>query len=56
MQDVLYLVIIAAFFAVCVGYVRALDRLVGPPDDAPDTLDELAGETGDRSELAGARR
>ena len=36
MQDLLYLAITAAFFALCVGYVRALDRLVGPPDGATD--------------------
>ena len=52
MQDLVFLVLTAAFFAVCVGYVRALDRLVGPPDGPPDPLDELSVTT---DELAGVQ-
>ncbi len=49
MQDLLYLAITATFFTVCVGYVRALDRLVGPPDGGTDGLAE-----GDGAEVDGA--
>ena len=32
--DVLFVLITLAFFALCVGYVRVCDRIIGP--DAPD--------------------
>lgn len=43
MADVLFLLLAAAFFALCGLYVRALDRLVGPPD-TPDPDREGAAE------------
>ena len=30
MADVLFIVIVVAFFALCVGYVRVCDRIIGP--------------------------
>jgi hypothetical protein len=28
--DLVFLVIVVAFFAVCIGYVRLCDRIIGP--------------------------
>jgi hypothetical protein len=40
MRDVLVLLLIAAFFAVCIAYVWWCDRIIGPdPVDLPDALD-----------------
>ncbi len=37
MRDVIVLAIVAAFFALCVAYVRWCDRIIGPdPDDLRD--------------------
>ena len=30
MADVVFVVIILAFFALCVGYVKVCDRIIGP--------------------------
>ena len=42
MRDVIVVAVTAAFFALCVAYVRWCDRIIGPgPDDLPDDdLDE----------------
>jgi hypothetical protein len=32
--DLLFIAIVSAFFALCVGYVRLCDRIIGP-DPAP---------------------
>jgi hypothetical protein len=37
MADVWVLLLIVAFFALCVGFVRGCDRIIGPDD-----VDELA--------------
>jgi hypothetical protein len=38
MADVIFVAVICAFFALCVGYVRWCDRIIGPDDvDAPVT-------------------
>jgi hypothetical protein len=47
MTDVLFVALVVAFFALCVGYVRACDRIVasGPEPAAeasPDSDRELA--------------
>ena len=36
MRDLLYVVITLAFFAVCVGLVRACDLLLGPDEESLD--------------------
>lgn len=42
MRDVVYLLIVVAFFALCVGYVGLCDRIIGPdpadPSGPPDTV------------------
>ena len=43
--DVLFVLITLAFFALCVGYVRVCDRIIGPdgPDlSAADSMSEEA--------------
>ena len=44
MADVVYLVIIAAFFVLAAGYVKACEAILGPdqaaPADAPETEPE----------------
>jgi hypothetical protein len=50
MADVMFIVILIAFFGACVGFVRICDRVIGTDDvlstagvdDAEDTKDELA--------------
>jgi hypothetical protein len=43
MSDLLFVAVAVAFFALCVGYVRACDRIVEsggkPADDATPALD-----------------
>ena len=36
MRDIVILLVTAAFFAVCVAYVRWCDHIIGPDPDAPD--------------------
>lgn len=48
MKDVVLVLALLAFFGVCVLYVRACERLMGP-DDAVDTGDET--EAADSEEL-----
>jgi hypothetical protein len=35
--DLLFVIITIAFFALCVGYVRVCDRIIGPDPAAPTT-------------------
>jgi hypothetical protein len=44
MTDVYYVALVVAFFALCVGYVRACGRVVGdePPTTEPDAEPEPA--------------
>jgi hypothetical protein len=42
MRDVLMLLLIAAFFALCVAYVWWCDRIIGPD---PDDLDSVSPHT-----------
>jgi hypothetical protein len=37
MADLIFVLVAVAFFAVCVAYVRACDRLVRGGADAPET-------------------
>ena len=37
-RDVIYLLITVAFFAICVGLIKACDQVIGP-----DELDDLDG-------------
>jgi hypothetical protein len=42
MRDVVMLLVIAAFFAVCIAYVRWCDRIIGPdPGDLAEDGDDL---------------
>jgi hypothetical protein len=47
--DVLFLVILVAFFALAVAFVRACDRIVGPDTE---TLDATQSRTQDTTDLA----
>jgi hypothetical protein len=45
MRDVIVLLIIAVFFALCVAYVRWCDHIIGPdPDGLRDGDDDLAAD------------
>jgi hypothetical protein len=44
MQDILFVGIAIAFFAICVAYVRGLDRLVRGAEEAEATHDAVAQE------------
>ena len=41
MVDLLFIVVVIAFFIVCVAYVRLCDRIIGP--DAPERESADAG-------------
>jgi hypothetical protein len=43
MRDIMMLLLIMAFFAVCIAYVRWCDRIIGP-DPVDLTDEEPAGE------------
>ncbi len=40
MGDLVFLLVIVAFFALAVLFVRACDRIIGPEEAAPVTEDE----------------
>ncbi len=42
MIDVVLLLVVVAFFALCVGYVRVCDRIIGPDPALPAEEDGLA--------------
>jgi hypothetical protein len=37
--DLLFVAIVVAFFAVCVGYVRVCDRIIGPDPTGREPVD-----------------
>ena len=47
MADLVFILITVAFFALCVGYVRVCDRIIGP-DPRVERTDEVPAETADR--------
>ena len=42
--DLVFIVIVVAFFALCVGYVRVCDRIIGPDPPAASLADTTSGE------------
>ena len=50
MRDVLMLVLIAAFFALCIAYVAWCDRIIGPD---PVELGAAGGSDARANEIAG---
>jgi hypothetical protein len=54
MRDVLMLLLIAAFFVVCVAYVWWCDRIIGP--DPADLTDDSLGEPSTVLEAEGTLR
>ncbi len=50
MADIVYLAVIVAFFALCVAFVRACDRIIGPDELAP--LIPADGDDAGASEVA----
>ena len=44
MADIVFVAITLAFFAVCVAYVRGLDRIVRTAEEAESTHDTTTGE------------
>jgi hypothetical protein len=59
MRDIVILAVTAAFFVLCVAYVRWCDHIIGPDpdltDDEADTFAALVGRgADDRDETAGA--
>ena len=58
MRDVIVMAVIAVFFALCVGYVRWCDHIIGPdPDELrDDDRDGRDGAAADRAGEADVRR
>ena len=46
MADVLFVVVVVAFFALAAAFVVACDRIIGPDDlsDAPEVAGDRSGE------------
>ncbi|HYJ69206.1 MAG TPA: hypothetical protein VEX15_16270 [Nocardioidaceae bacterium] len=44
MTDLLFVALTVAFFGLCVGYVRACDRIVASGPEPADELDSEAGQ------------
>jgi hypothetical protein len=42
--DLLFIVIVVAFFVLCVGYVRLCDRIIGPDPAARESSDPAASD------------
>jgi hypothetical protein len=45
MADVIFIAITLAFFALCVAYVKGLDRMVRATEDAESSHEEVADDT-----------
>ena len=41
MYDAIFLATIVAFFALCVAYVRGIDRIIGPDSEFELELDDI---------------
>ena len=39
MVDLVFIVIVVAFFVLCVGYVRLCDRIIGPDSPGAESVD-----------------
>ena len=39
MADLAFMVVVVAFFLLCVGYVRVCDRIIGPDSPVGDSQD-----------------
>jgi hypothetical protein len=53
MADVLFVLILVAFFALAVLFVRACDRIIGADTDVVGTTDDVtAGDTADEDRVA----
>lgn len=44
MADVVFILIVVAFFALCVAYVRGCERLIAAADDAPENVSDDVSE------------
>ena len=44
MADLVFIVIVVAFFELCVGYVRLCDRIIGPDSPAREPADVTRGD------------
>jgi hypothetical protein len=42
--DLVFIVIVVAFFALCVGYVRLCDRIIGPDSPGREPADVARGD------------
>jgi hypothetical protein len=56
MRDVLMMLLIAAFFALCIAYVWWCDRIIGPDpagsgDNAEQVPDEVPGRVPDKGHV-----
>lgn len=51
MRDIVILAVTAAFFALCVAYVRWCDHIIGPDPDIADDDQDLAVASIDEAEV-----
>lgn len=58
MGDVVMVLVVLAFFVVCIGYVTWCGRIIGPDPDVVEPVDEAAAaaDPADRADLATAGR
>jgi len=42
--DLVFIAIVVAFFALCVGYVRVCDRIIGPDAPGSETPDVVVAD------------
>lgn len=53
MADLLFVVIVVAFFAITVAYVKACDHIIGPDPDLSSAPDTPAGAAADAPDATG---
>ena len=46
MADIVFVAIVVAFFALCVGYVRVCDRIIGPDPSTERRVDSPTDDAG----------
>ena len=44
MADLVFIAIVVVFFALCVGYVRVCDRIIGPDAPGGEALDVVVAD------------